>query len=94
MTHWLDTADQVLEFLGGTSEVGRLTRRAPSNVSNWRIAGKFPPGTFFVMWRALRAKDGGASPDLWSQVGDWAWFISDLKVLPDSHTNQMQQGEG
>jgi hypothetical protein len=67
--HLLDTAGKVIDQLGGTAEVSRLTRRSMQNVSNWRLANKIPAKWFLVMRKELRRLGYVAPPELWGIVG-------------------------
>ncbi len=64
----LTSTTAVIEALGGTDAVARLTGRKYSAAFNWRSFETFPPDTFLVMAKALR--DGGfeAPPSLWRMV--------------------------
>ncbi|WLB15017.1 hypothetical protein [Bradyrhizobium japonicum] len=61
----LDSADAVIEALGGRMAVADLTGRLPQQVTNWRAAGTFAPTTFLVMTTALDAIGVRAAPRLW-----------------------------
>lgn len=61
----LDTVEAVIEALGGTMAVVRLTGRSRQNVTNWRAAGNFSSTTFLVMTTALAAAGLRAAPRLW-----------------------------
>lgn len=61
----LDTVDAVIEALGGTTAVVRLTGRSRQNVTNWRANGWFSSATFLVMTTALDAAGLRAAPRLW-----------------------------
>jgi hypothetical protein len=60
----LQTTNEVIDALGGTSKVARLLGRPMNDVSNWRSTGKFPPKTFLAI-RALLAPGYTAPPPLW-----------------------------
>lgn len=65
MTKELRTADEVVEALGGTGAVARMTRRVDSAVSNWRKAGRFPSRLYLVFSRELEQRGIRARRDLW-----------------------------
>ncbi len=55
----MDTLSQtgtVIDALGGTATVARITGRKPQAVSNWRRRDTFPPDTFLVLSGALTLK--------------------------------------
>lgn len=60
----LSTGD-VMDALGGTSAVARLTGRKPQAACNWRRFTKFPANTYLVMRRALTERGKSAPPSLW-----------------------------
>lgn len=60
------TAAQVIEALGGFTEVARLTSRSYSAPFNWRADSRFPPTLFLLMSRALLDKGIIAPAKLWS----------------------------
>lgn len=62
------TAGTVIEALGGTTAVARLTGRSVSQISNMKGAGKFAPALFLVMTTALAANGATAPASLWRQV--------------------------
>ena len=63
----LESTSAVIDALGGTSAVARLTERQPTAVSNWR-GTTFPSNTYVVMQAAL-GRRGKAAPDrLWGMV--------------------------
>lgn len=57
----------VIDALGGTSVVARLTGRGPSAVSNWRLRPRFPPNTYLAMSQALLVQGSFAPAWLWDQ---------------------------
>lgn len=65
MPESLTTASDVIDALGGTTAVARLTRRKPQHVTNWRSTGRLPPKTFLVLTDALKAHDRTAPATLW-----------------------------
>lgn len=63
---YLETADEVIDALGGTAAVMQLVEAKSSSViSNWRKFGAFPPRTFHAMTIALAAKKKQAPASLW-----------------------------
>lgn len=65
MAH-LKTASEVIDALGGTSAVRRMTRRNfDQAVSNWRRADRIPCSTFLVMQHALKKHGHTARPEIW-----------------------------
>ena len=61
----LQTADDVIDALGGTSATSRLTGASIQAVSNWRATGRLPANTFIILSKALKRIDARASPSLW-----------------------------
>lgn len=61
----LETVDQVIDALGGTSAVARRTARDPRAVSNWRMRGKLPSNTYPILVHDLAAKGHRAPAELW-----------------------------
>lgn len=53
MAREIATIDDVIDQLGGTSAVARLTGRPAQAVSNWRRRGKAPPEAYLIISRAL-----------------------------------------
>jgi hypothetical protein len=65
----LDTVDAVIDTLGGTEQVRKITRyNETSAVPMWKNRGKFPAKTFKVMQDALRERGFTAPPELWGMV--------------------------
>jgi ABC-type hemin transport system substrate-binding protein len=58
----------IIEALGGTDAVAKLTGRKYSAAFNWRSFETFPPDTYLVMQRALRERGYDAPPRLWRMV--------------------------
>ncbi len=65
---YLTDTTAVIEALGGTEAVGRLTGRKYSAAFNWRSFETFPPDTFLVMTKALHDRGMEAPPSLWRMV--------------------------
>jgi hypothetical protein len=61
----LETADAVIDALGGNAGLGELTGARTSRISNWRSFGRFPSDMFVVMTEALAAKGHTAPATLW-----------------------------
>lgn len=65
MIRKLTTPGAVIDALGGTAEVAKLTGKTPQAVSNWRTRGL--PGdarTYAVITAALRGTRRIAAPEL------------------------------
>lgn len=65
MARNLQTADEVIDALGGTAATARLTKRKDQHVSNWRAARRLPPNTYLVIQRELVARRLSAPPSIW-----------------------------
>jgi hypothetical protein len=65
MARALLTTNAVIDALGGTRLVAKLTGRGQSAASNWRWAMQFPPNTYLTMTKALEAKGLFAPAWLW-----------------------------
>ncbi len=64
----LGTTKDVMDAIGGTSAVAKITGRTYNAAHNWRSFEKFPANTFVVMSRALREKGLNAPAELWGMV--------------------------
>lgn len=64
-TRVIQTADAVIDLLGGTSATARLVGRSNQAVSNWRGTGRLPPETFLVISAALSERGASAPASLW-----------------------------
>jgi len=62
----LKTAAQVIDVLGGTTEVARLFGFDRRIVSNWKTRN-FPPESYLAFTQLLESKACRASPTLWKQ---------------------------
>ncbi len=63
--HGLETASEVIDALGGTAAVARLTNRQMQHVSNWRSTGRLPPDTFLIMTAELHKIRLAAPSEIW-----------------------------
>lgn len=61
----LETADAVIDAVGGTFAAARISGRPAQQVSNWRRNGTFSPGTYLNFQRALADRQLRAKPSLW-----------------------------
>lgn len=61
----LKSASDVIDALGGTAAMARLTSRRMQSVSNWRAEGRLPAETFLVVGRALEDIGKSAPPSIW-----------------------------
>lgn len=61
----LDTADAVIDGVGGTFSAARISGRPAQQVSNWRRTGTLAPRTFLKFQRALAERQLRAKPSLW-----------------------------
>lgn len=66
MAEQINTAREVIEKLGGITEVARLLGLQPSAVGNW-YARDFPPETFVALTSLLNQRGLYAPPSLWKQ---------------------------
>lgn len=64
----LSTTSEVIDALGGTAEVARLTGRKLNAASNWHQFQTFPPDTFLTMQEALSDIGIKAPAWLWRQA--------------------------
>ena len=65
VTSELQTADEVIDALGGTGATARLTGRKAQHVTNWRAAGRLPADTFLILKTELKGRGKTAPPALW-----------------------------
>lgn len=63
MPQW--TTAKIIEALGGTAEVAKLTGRGYTAVCNWATWPHFPPTLFLLMSQALLQRGIIAPPSLW-----------------------------
>jgi hypothetical protein len=64
----LQTAEQVIQAVGGAAATARLTGRKPQHVWNWKNAGRFPADTFLIISEELKTSGKTAPPSLWGIV--------------------------
>jgi hypothetical protein len=62
----INSADDAVEALGGTTAVAKFFGVDLRVVSNWRERG-LPPNTYVAFREALQKKGYDASPSLWRQ---------------------------
>lgn len=65
MLSHLETANDVIDALGGTAATARLTGRKDQHVSNWRAAGRLPADTFLILQDELRKIGKSANSMVW-----------------------------
>lgn len=68
MSNILNTADAVIDALGRTSEVARLSGRPMQAVSNWRRAGRIPSELILIHRAELRRRGFDAPASIWGVV--------------------------
>ena len=62
----MTTTTDIIDALGGTHAVARLTSSSPTAVSNWKATGVFPSNTYLLLKQEL-VRCGITAPDnLWS----------------------------
>ncbi|WP_132254704.1 hypothetical protein [Methylobacterium segetis] len=64
----LTTTSAVIDALGGTAAVARLTSRSMQAVSNWRERGFFSAASYQPISVGLAEKDLRADPRLWRSI--------------------------
>lgn len=64
----LTTTREVMEALGGTSAVAKMTGRTYAAAFNWLDFKTFPTNTYLVLTEALREKGYTAPASLWGMV--------------------------
>lgn len=64
----LGTTKDVMDALGGTAEVAKLTKRTYNAAHNWRAFSTFPSNTYVAMNGALDEKGLRAPASLWGMV--------------------------
>ncbi len=60
----LETADEVIDAVGGTFEAAKLAGITPPGVSNWRFRGRIPPEKSMIFDEALKTTGKLASRDV------------------------------
>jgi hypothetical protein len=62
----LETAEDVIEALGGVPATARLTGRKDGRVvSNWKVRKRLPADTFLIVSDELKRLGKNASPSVW-----------------------------
>lgn len=74
----LDTADDVIDALGGNKPFSRLIstrtkKRQDQHASNYRAGNYLPADTFLVVTHALKERGCTASPRLWGMKLPAGW---------------------
>lgn len=64
----LASTSAVIDALGGTAAVARLTGRSMQAVSNWRERGFFTAPSFEPITKALAEQGLRAAPALWRSI--------------------------
>lgn len=64
----LSQTGSVIDALGGTAAVARITGRTPQAVSNWRGRLTFPADTFLILSGALTLAGKTAPASLWGMA--------------------------
>ena len=64
----LRQAGTVIDALGGTFAVARLTDKSPQEISNARTRNRLPPSTVLVMREELAARGYFAPASLWGAL--------------------------
>jgi hypothetical protein len=64
LTH-INTADEVIELLGGIEDLAELASTSANAVYNWKSCGKFPADTYLLIQDALEALGKIAPDNLW-----------------------------
>lgn len=64
----LSTTREVMDVLGGTTAVAKLTGRTYAAAFNWLDFKTFPSNTYVAMTDALAAKGKTAPASLWGMV--------------------------
>jgi hypothetical protein len=65
ITVLLNSADEVIDAVGGTAAAARLVAASIASVSNWRARDRLPPRTFLLFEEALDVVGAAASSTLW-----------------------------
>jgi hypothetical protein len=64
----LATTSEVIDALGGTAAVARLTGRSMQAVSNWRERGRFTAAAYDPITKALSDIGRRAHPSVWKSL--------------------------
>ena len=64
----LATTSEVIDALGGTAAVARLTGRSMQAVSNWKERGLFTAAAYEPISRALSEIGKRAHPSVWKSL--------------------------
>jgi hypothetical protein len=64
----LQTTSEVIQALGGTAKVAKLTGRSMQAVSNWKDRGFFTASVYLAITDALARENMCANPALWRSV--------------------------
>ena len=64
----LSTTSEVVKALGGIAAVAEMTGSSYNAACNWQAFPNFPPKTYLVLSRALRARGYSAPASLWGMV--------------------------
>jgi hypothetical protein len=76
----LGTAGAVIDALGGTFAVARLTAKTPQEISNARRRGRLPPSTILVLREVLVARNIYAPASLWGAIEPRSGRLGKLRV--------------
>lgn len=60
----VETANDIIDTLGGTSAVAKMLKRSPQQVSNWRADGRLPSSVYLLVSNELAKYGKVASPRL------------------------------
>jgi hypothetical protein len=64
----LSSADEVIDALGGTVAVARLSGRSKQAVSSWRSNKRLPSNSYLLLSAALRERNLSAPAALWNMT--------------------------
>lgn len=64
-TDILQTSDEVIDALGGTTAAAKLVGKLPQSINNSRRSGRLPADTFLIFSEALKARSKRAPTSLW-----------------------------
>lgn len=60
----ISSAGEVIDALGGATQMAARLNQKPNTVGNWRLRGKIPPEHFLAVSEALRASGKAVSPEV------------------------------